>query len=389
MVPVSLPKLFTPLTLRSVTLPNRVVLSPLCMYQAKDGVANAFHFSHLTAFARGRVGLVFTEATAVEPEGRISHGCCGIWNDGQVEAYKPIAKAIEDLGAVPAIQIAHAGRKASARTPWQGSAALDATDVAKGAAPWQTVGPFAEAVNAAWPTPRAMTESDITAMVAKFADAARRSARAGFKVLEIHGAHGYLIHSFLSPIANKRNDAYGGDRAGRMRFGLEVAEAVRAAWPKELPLFMRISAIDGPAGGWNLDDSVVFARELKARGVDVVDCSAGGIAGPPSFRASDTGQPFKDRGDRAPGFQVPYADRIRREAEIATMAVGVIVSGPQAEAILQEGKADLIAIGRELMYDPFWPLRAAESMGLDPECKMWPDSYGWAIARRAAIKAAW
>jgi 2,4-dienoyl-CoA reductase-like NADH-dependent reductase (Old Yellow Enzyme family) len=198
-----------------------------------------------------------------------------------------------------------------------------------------------------------------------------------------------LIQSFLSPIANKRNDRYGGDRAGRMRFGLEVVEAVRAAWPKELPLFFRISAIDGPSGGWALDDSVAFARELKARGVDVVDCSAGGISGAPAFRATDTGQPLKDRGDRAPGFQVPYADRVRREAEVATMAVGVIVSGPQAEAILQEGKADLIAIGRELMYDPFWLLRAAEAMGVDPDCKMWPRNYGWAIARRAAIKAGW
>jgi len=385
----SLPLLFTPVTLRSVTLPNRVVLAPLCMYAAKDGLANEFHFSHLTAFARGRVGLVFTEATAVEPEGRISHGCCGLWNDAQVEAYRPIAAAIEKLGAVPAIQIAHAGRKASARTPWQGSAALDASDAAAGTAPWRTVGPAAEPVNEAWPTPHALSEAEIAELVRKFADSARRAAAAGFRVLEIHGAHGYLIQSFLSPISNKRNDRYGGDLAGRMRFGLEVVEAVRAAWPEELPLFVRISSIDGPAGGWSIDDSVAFAKELKARGVDVVDCSAGGVAGPPAFRASDTGQPFKDRGDRAPGFQVPYADQIRREAGIATMAVGVIVAGPQAEAILQEGKADLIAIGRELMYDAYWPLKAAEQMGVDPGCKMWPPSYGWAIARRAAIKAGW
>jgi 2,4-dienoyl-CoA reductase-like NADH-dependent reductase (Old Yellow Enzyme family) len=234
-----------------------------------------------------------------------------------------------------------------------------------------------------------MTDADIRQTIASFAAAARRAAEAGFRVLEIHGAHGYLIHSFLSPLSNKRNDAWGGDRAGRMRFALELVEAVRAAWPADLPLFCRISAVDGPAGGWNLDDSVVLARELKARGVDVVDCSAGGIAGPPSFRASDTGVPFKTRGDRQPGFQVPYADRIRREAGVATMAVGVIVKGEQAEAILQEGKADLIAIGRELMYDPFWPLKAAEAMGCDPNCSMWPASYGWAIARRAEIKAGW
>lgn len=386
---MTLPLLFTPIELRSVTLPNRVVLSPLCMYAARDGLANAFHFSHLTSFARGRVGLVFTEATAVAPEGRISHGCCGIWNDAQVEAYRPIVQAIAELGAVPAIQIAHAGRKASARPPWRAGAPLDSSDAADGTPPWRTFGPTAEPVSSAWPAPQAMTETDIQNTIASFASAARRSAEAGFRVLEIHGAHGYLIQSFLSPIANKRNDAWGGERAGRMRFALEVAEAVRAAWPAELPLFFRISAIDGPTGGWNLDDSVVLARELKARGVDVVDCSAGGISGPPAFRASDKGEPFKTRGDRKPGFQVPYADRIRREAGVATMAVGVIVKGEQAEAILQEGRADLIAIGRELMYDPFWTLRAAESMGCDPNCGMWPNSYAWAIARRAEIKAGW
>jgi 2,4-dienoyl-CoA reductase-like NADH-dependent reductase (Old Yellow Enzyme family) len=206
-------------------------------------------------------------------------------------------------------------------------------------------------------------------------------------VLEIHAAHGYLIQSFLSPLANQRNDAWGGDLAGRMRFALAVVEAVRARWPKELPLFTRISAIDGPAGGWTLDDSVALAREMKARGVDVVDCSAGGILGAPAFRASDSGQPLRSRADRSPGFQVPYAERIRREAGIATMAVGVIVTGPQAEAILQEGRADLVAVGRELMYDPYWALKAAEALGVDPEARMWPDNYAWAIRRRSEIMA--
>lgn len=383
---MSLPLLFQPIQLRAVTLPNRVVLSPLCMYAAWDGLANAFHFSHLTAFARGRVGLVFTEASAVVPEGRITHGCCGIWNDAQVEAYRPIVKAITDLGAVPAIQIAHAGRKASARPPWQAGAPLDASDAAAGLAPWTASGPTAEPVSAAWPAAHAMTEVEIAGMVASFAAAAARSAKAGFRVLEIHAAHGYLIHSFLSPLTNKRNDRYGGDRTGRMRFGLEVVEAVRAVWPAELPLFVRISAIDGPAGGWSLDDSVVLARELKARGVDVVDCSAGGIAGPPSFRANDSGVALKTNSERPPGFQVPFAERIRREAEVATMAVGVIVAGDQAEAILQEGRADLVALGRELMYDPYWALKAASALGCDPEAKMWPNSYGWAIQRRAEIK---
>ncbi|MBS0242894.1 MAG: NADH:flavin oxidoreductase/NADH oxidase [Proteobacteria bacterium] len=384
---MSMPKLFTPLELRSVTLPNRVVLSPLCMYAAKDGLANAFHFSHLTAFARGRVGLVFSEATAVVPEGRISHGCCGLWNDAQVEAYRPIVAAIAEMGAVPAIQIAHAGRKASARPPWAGGLPLDASDAAKGSPPWQVSGPSSEPVNTGWPAPHAMTEAEIAAMVESFAAAARRSAKAGFKVLEIHAAHGYLIHSFLSPISNRRNDRYGGERAGRMRFCLEVVEAVRAAWPAELPLFVRISAVDGPPKGWDVEDSVALARELKGLGVDVVDCSAGGISGPPAFRANDTGQPLKSGGERAPGFQVPYAERVKRDAGIATMAVGVITTGPQAEAILQDGRADLIAIGRELMHDPFWPLHAAEVLGCDPDRKMWPQSYGWAIQRRAQIQA--
>lgn len=384
---MSMPLLFQPLTIRSVTLPNRVVLAPLCMYAATDGLANHFHFSHLTAFARGRVGLIFTEATAVAPEGRISHGCCGLWNDAQIEAYRPIVDAISALGSVPAIQIAHAGRKASARPPWRGGSPLDASDAAAGTPPWATVAPTAEPVSPAWHTPHAMTEAEIAGMVRNFADAARRAAKAGFRVLEIHAAHGYLIHSFLSPLSNKRNDAYGGDLNGRMRFALEVAAAVREAWPKDLPLFCRISAVDGPANGWSLDDSVILARALKARGVDVVDCSAGGIAGPPAFRASDSGEPHKTRGERKPGFQVPYAERLRRDAGVATMAVGVIVAGDQAEAILQEGRADLIAIGRELMYDPYWPLRAAQTLGCDPDHKLWPLSYGWAIQRRAEIKA--
>ncbi len=385
---MSLPLLFTPTTLRSVTLPNRIVLSPLCMYSAKDGLANAFHLSHLTAFARGRVGLVFTEATAVAPEGRISHGCCGLWNDAQADAYRPVVEAIEAMGAVPAIQIAHAGRKASAHPPWEGGLPLAASDAADGQAPWRTVAPSAIPVGEGWPEPRAMTEQDIAGMVQKFADATRRAAAAGFKVLEIHGAHGYLIQSFLSPLANQRNDAYGGDLAGRMRFALEVAKAVRAAWPQDLPLFFRISAVDGRPGGWELDDSVVLARELKALGVDVIDCSAGGILGAPAFRAGDDGKPLRTGGERPPGFQVPYAERVRRDADVATMAVGVITTGPQAEDILQTGKADLIAIGRELMYNPFWPLHAAEALGCDADRKMWPSNYGWAIRRRTDIRAA-
>ena len=379
---MSLPLLFTPLTLRAVTLKNRIVLSPLCMYAARDGVATDFHFSHLTAFARGGVGLVFTEATAVVPEGRISHGCCGIWNDAQVAAYKPIVRAIEALGSVPAIQIAHAGRKASAHPPWRAGVPLTDADATGGSPPWRTAGPTAEPVNASWPSPNAMSDTDVQAMVQSFAAAATRAAQAGFKVLEVHAAHGYLIHSFLSPLANTRNDHYGGDRAGRMRFALEVVEAVRAAWPAELPLFVRISAIDGPAGGWGIEDSIVLARELKSRGVDVVDCSAGGIAGPPSFRASDTGQPHKSNGERPPGFQVPYAARAKAETGIQTMAVGLILEAQQAEAILREGKADLIAIGRQAQFNPNIALHWAHDLGLNTKFEAWGPEYGWWLEKR-------
>ena len=378
------PQLFSPLTIRGVTLKNRVVLSPLCMYSADSGVATDWQFAHLSAFARGGVGLVFAEATAVEPKGRITPKCLGIWTDAQAEALKPTTRFIESMGSVPGLQIAHAGRKASASPPWDGGKPLAIGDTSWGDPSWEVVGPSAVPLAEGWQTPHAMSEADIGEMVGAFADAARRAVVAGFKVLEIHGAHGYLIHSFLSPLSNQRNDAYGGDRAGRMRFALEVTEAVRAAWPEDLPLFFRISAVDGK--GWEIEDSVALSRELKARGVDVVDCSAGGISGAPAFRAKDDGSPAKS-GDRPLGFQVPYAEQVREQADINTMAVGRIIEARQAEAILAEGRADLIGIGRELMYDPFWTLHAAEVLDQDNAQAGWPDQYRWAIVRRADLGA--
>lgn len=378
------PHLFSPLTLRNVTLKNRIVLSPLCMYCATDGVPDGWHFSHLSAFARGGASVVFTEATAVEARGRISPGCLGIWNDAQMEAYRPITKFIADMGAIPAMQIAHAGRKAAVRPPWEGSTPLTDQDVGDRSW-WKVVGPSANPVADGWQTPHELDQDEIREIVAAFAAGARRAHKAGFRILEIHGAHGYLIHSFLSPIANRRTDSYGGDLAGRMRFALEVTDAVRAAWPDDLPLFFRISSVDGPPEGWSLDDSVILARELAARGVDIVDCSGGGIAGAPHFRSSDSGAPLKTSRDRPPGFQVPYAEKIRREAGVKSMAVGVITDPHQAEAILADGRADLVALGRELMYNPFWPLHAAEALGCDPDFKLWPDQYGWAVVRRAEL----
>lgn len=377
------PLLFMPLELRGVTLPNRVVLSPLCMYSATSGVATDWQFAHLSTFARGGVGLVFAEATAVEPRGRITPRCLGIWTDEQAEALKPTTRFIEAMGSVPGMQIAHAGRKGSAAPPWTGGKPLPPGDTSWGDAAWQPVGPSPMPVADGWQTPHALGGDEIADMITAFADAARRSLAAGFKVLEIHGAHGYLIHSFLSPLTNQRNDAYGGDLQGRMRFALEVTEAVRAVWPEDLPLFFRLSAVDGR--GWELADSVVLARELAARGVDVVDCSAGGIAGAPAFRAENDGRPVRSAGDRPLGFQVPYAEHVRREAGVPTMAVGRIVDPRQAEDILEQGRADLIAIGRELMYNPFWALHAAEALGAEDAFGLWPDQYRWAVVRRAEL----
>ena len=379
------PRLFSPLTLRGVTLPNRVVLSPLCMYSAESGVATEWQFAHLSTFARGGVGLVFAEATGVEPRGRITPRCLGIWTDEQADALLPVTGFIEKMGSVPGLQIAHAGRKASTSPPWAGGKPLAPGDTAWGDPGWQSVGPSAIPVTEGWQTPHALDAGEIATLVDEFAASAKRAARAGFKVLEIHGAHGYLIHSFLSPLTNRRNDAHGGDRAGRMRFALEVTEAVRAAWPDDLPLFFRISAIDGQ--GWEIEDSVVLSRELAALGVDVIDCSAGGIAGAPAFRAGDDGMPLKSSGDRPLGFQVPYAEAVRREAGVKTMAVGRIVDARQSEDILQADQADLIGIGRELMYNPFWALHAAEALEAETAFDLWPDQYRWAVVRRAELGA--
>lgn len=375
--------LFSPLTIRGVTLPNRVVLSPLCMYSANSGVASSWQFAHLSTFARGGVGLVFAEASGVEPRGRITPRCLGIWTDEQADALRPTTAFISSMGSVPGMQIAHAGRKASAAPPWAKGVPLMPGDTSWGDPGWQTVAPSEVPLAEGWPTPHALNEDEIAETVGAFADSARRAAAAGFKVLEIHGAHGYLIHSFLSSLSNTRNDGYGGDLAGRMRFALEVTEAVRAAWPEELPLFFRLSAIDGH--GWNIEDSISLAAALKERGVDVVDCSAGGITGAPAFRAQDDGKPLPQSGQRPLGFQVPYAEAIRSEAEIKTMAVGRIVDPRQAEDILVNGQADLVALGRELMHDPFWALHAAEALNEPDAFRLWPEQYRWAIVRRAEL----
>jgi len=371
------PLLFTPISLRDVQLKNRVVISPMCQYSAKDGLANEWHLVHLGKFAQGGAGVVFVEATAVHPHGRITHGDMGIWSDAHVPPLKRIADFVKSQGAVPAMQLAHAGRKASMQRPWHGNGPIDATDRARGEEAWPIVAPSAIPMDEGWLTPSALSTNDIKSLCEDWRAAALRSLEAGFQILEMHGAHGYLFHEFLSPLSNKRNDAYGGDLAGRMRFPLEVVEKIREVWPKGFPLFTRISSVDGLEGGWTLEDSVAYARELKARGVDVIDCSSGGLVG--SATAA--------RVPRGLGFQVPFAERIRKEAGIKTMSVGLIVEPQQAESILKNGQADLIAIGREALFNPNWPLQAEFVLagGSETTFSDWPQQYGWWLQRREPV----
>ena len=359
------PLLFTPLTIRGITLPNRTVVAPMVQYRARDGIPGDFHLVHLGKFALGRFGIVMTEATAVEPRGRVTHACPGMWSDEQGTAWGRIVDYIHAEGSVAAMQLAHAGRKGATHRAQENTRPYDAADA------WPVVGPTTEPTSAGHHVPHALTAAEIADIVRSYVEATRRTEAAGFDIVEIHGAHGYLLASFLSPISNTRNDEYGGDRAGRMRFPLEVTRAVRSVWPSHKPLFFRVSALDG-ADGWKLDDTVALALELKALGVDVVDCSSGGLTG------TATAAPIP----RHPGFQVPFAAAVRK-AGVPSMAVGLILDGHQAEKILQDGDADLIAIGRQALYDPFWALHAAEALGCDPGFALWPDEYGWWLAKRS------
>ena len=366
--PADLPLLFSPMKLREVTLPNRIIVPPMAQYSAVQGVADDFHLVHYGKFAMGGAGTVFVEATGVSPEGRITNGCLGLWNDEQQRALAPVARAIRAAGSVPAIQIGHGGRKASMQRPWFGNGPLNDQDLARGEARWQPIGPSAVPLAEGWLVPRAMDADDMARTCRAFADAALRALAAGFEIIEIHMAHGYLLHSFLSPLSNFRTDAYGGSLEGRMRFPLEVTASVRAALPAGTPLFVRISSEDGFEGGWTLDDSVVLSRELLACGVDVVDCSSGGNTPRGATNANL---------QRAPGYQVPFARRIREDARILTEAVGLIRDGHHAEQILREGGADLIAVGRQFLFEPFWALHAAHQLGIDPDFKRWPHQYAW------------
>jgi 2,4-dienoyl-CoA reductase-like NADH-dependent reductase (Old Yellow Enzyme family) len=364
--------LFEALKLRDVTLRNRLVVSPMCQYSAEDGRVSDWHLVHLGKFAQGGAGAVFLEATAVEARGRITHGDTGIWDDAQIPGLQRIASFVKSQGAVPAIQLAHAGRKASMARPWYGNGPLTQADFDRGDKAWQTVAPTAKSLGEGWIVPQAITEADRRQLLSSFREATRRAHQAGFELLEIHAAHGYLLHTFLSPISNQ------GSREERMRFPLEVARAVREAWPEGKPMSVRVSSIDDAEGGWSIEDTVSFAKELRSVGVDVVDCSSGGILGS-ATAATKTLLP------RVPGFQVSFAEKIRKEAGIKTMAVGLILTPQQAEAIVASGQADLVAIAREALHDPNWPLHAARALGADPEFARWPVQYGWWLARRESL----
>lgn len=370
--PTTKPMLFSPITLRGLTLRNRVAIAPMCQYSAEDGLANDWHFAHLAKFAIGGAGAVMTEAAAVQERGRITHGDLGIWSDAHADALKPVVAFMKSQGAAAGIQLAHAGRKASMQRPWFGNGPLGPEDHARGDDPWDIVGASALPLDDGWLTPAEMSAEDIARLTADFVAAAKRADAAGFDFAEIHGAHGYLIQTFLSPLSNKRSDAWGGDLAGRMKLAVDVARAVREAWPAEKPLFFRISSVDGVEGGWEMDDSVALAKALKSVGVDMVDCSS---------RGNTAGGATANPAAQAAGYQTPYAARIREEAQIATQAVGLILDGPTAEAVLQEGRADLIAIGREALFDPFWALHQAKAMGVETY-EAWPEQYGWWLERR-------
>ena len=346
--------LFSPLTIKDIQFRNRIVVSPMCEYSSVDGFANDWHMVHLGSRAVGGAALVIQEATAVSPEGRISPDDMGIWKDEHIEKVKPIVSFIHQHGAVAGIQLAHAGRKASTFSPWKGGKQIKLKDGG-----WQAVAPFAIPFHDGDEPPLALEKNGIHKVIDDFTKAAGRALKTGYKVVEVHAAHGYLLHEFLSPLSNHRTDEYGGSFENRIRLTVQVTEAVRKVWPQELPLFVRISATDWADGGWDIDESVKLASVLKDKGVDLIDCSTGGLV---SHQKISLG----------PGYQVPFAERIKKETGILTGSVGLITEAKQAEQILSDKKADIILIARQSLRDPYFPLHAAKELGAEIQ---WPSQY--------------
>jgi len=346
--------LFDTYTIRSVTFRNRIFVSPMCQYSSEDGLPNDWHLVHLGSRAVGGAGLVMVEASGVSPAGRITVWDSGIWSQQHAHSFRPIAAFIESNGAVSGIQLAHAGRKASTDVPWRGGRVIR-----DGPNSWQTVAPSPIPFRDGEPVPHELTVHEIDGIVGQFVRSTELALDAGFRVVELHMAHGYLLHEFLSPLSNVRTDEFGGSLENRMRFPLRVAERVRQTWPEDLPLFVRISASDWAEGGWDLTQSIEFAKRLRDLGVDLIDCSSGGAV--PSAKI-----------ELGPGYQVPFARAVRAEAGVATGAVGLITEAQQADEIIRSGSADAVLLARELLRDPYWPLHAARTLGVDVP---WPDQY--------------
>lgn len=368
--------LFDPITLREVTLANRIVVSPMSQYAARDGYSNDWHFAHLARFALGGCGLVFAEATAVSRDARRTHGDLGLWEDAQIAPLTRIVNFLKTQGASAGVQLAHAGRKASERRPWHGETPVTQEDIElRGEAPWQALGATSEPYGDGWPAPLAMTDAHINEVIENFASAAQRAHAAGFDALEVYAGHGFLLHQFYSPLCNTRTDEWGGTFDNRIRLCLEVARSIREQWPSTKPLFFRLSATDWNDNGWSIADTVRLARELKRCGVDVIDCSSGGIGGPhppPRFPLG-------------PAFQADLAAEVRVESDIATMAVGFIWQAEVANRLVTEGKADLVAMARELLNDPNWALRAARELGVDENFSLWDPAFGWWLNKRKRV----
>ncbi|WP_299987795.1 NADH:flavin oxidoreductase/NADH oxidase [uncultured Ruegeria sp.] len=368
-----MPALFSSFRLRNVTFKNRIAISPMSQYRARDGRANDWHLVHLGRFVMGGAALVYAEATAVTRDGRRTPGDLGLWDDSQIEPLRRISDFITREGAVPGIQLSHAGRKASERRPWHGETPLDEEDAHKRKEDaWPAIAPSALPYADGWPTPREMTENDIESVITAFGAAAGRARLAGFKMIEVYAAHGFLVHQFLSPITNQRCDEWGGSAENRMRFAVEVAREIRRNWPEDLPLAFRLSATDWLESGLTVEDTVEIAKALRSAGVDLIDCSSGGIGG-------------KERPQRmsiAQGFQVPFAAQIRAKADIPTMAVGFLWDSKICDAVIERGDADMIALGRELLDDPNWPLHCVTQLEGDADHARWPIEAGWWLMKR-------